>query len=89
METGIHNTSEIGRLRKVLLHRPGQELENLMPEYLERLLFDHSGENDAEVKSYMEALSKTGKYEVSDAIKAALADLWWSPSPGRRCGRRF
>ena len=40
METGIHNTSEIGRLRKVLLHRPGRELENLMPEYLERLLFD-------------------------------------------------
>lgn len=40
METGIHNTSEIGRLRRVLLHRPGRELENLMPEYLERLLFD-------------------------------------------------
>ena len=34
LETGIHNTSEIGRLKKVLLHRPGQELENLMPEYL-------------------------------------------------------
>ncbi len=32
--------SEIGRLKKVLLHRPGKELENLMPEYLERLLFD-------------------------------------------------
>ena len=40
LETGIHNTSEIGRLRKVMLHRPGLELENLMPEYLERLLFD-------------------------------------------------
>ena len=40
METGIHNTSEIGRLKRVLLHRPGAELENLMPEYLERLLFD-------------------------------------------------
>ena len=40
METGIHNTSEIGRLKKVMLHRPGEELENLMPEYLERLLFD-------------------------------------------------
>ena len=38
--TGLHNTSEIGRLRKVMLHRPGRELENLMPEYLERLLFD-------------------------------------------------
>ncbi|WP_409967169.1 arginine deiminase [Bengtsoniella intestinalis] len=40
MHTGIHNTSEIGRLQKVMLHRPGAELENLMPEYLERLLFD-------------------------------------------------
>ena len=40
METGIHNTSEIGRLKKVMLHRPGMELENMMPEYLEQLLFD-------------------------------------------------
>ena len=38
--TGLHNTREIGKLRKVLLHRPGRELENLMPEHLERLLFD-------------------------------------------------
>ncbi len=36
----IHVNSEIGRLKKVMLHRPGQELENLMPEYLDRLLFD-------------------------------------------------
>ena len=40
LKTGLHNTSEIGRLRQVMLHRPGRELENLMPEYLERLLFD-------------------------------------------------
>lgn len=40
LKTGLHNTSEIGRLRTVMLHRPGRELENLMPEYLERLLFD-------------------------------------------------
>ncbi|MGP1418543.1 MAG: arginine deiminase [Sphaerochaetaceae bacterium] len=33
-------TSEIAPLKKVLLHRPGQELENLTPNYLERLLFD-------------------------------------------------
>jgi arginine deiminase len=32
--------SEIGKLKTVLLHRPGQEIENLTPEYLERLLFD-------------------------------------------------
>ena len=40
LKTGLHNTSEIGRLRTVMLHRPGRELENLMPEYLDRLLFD-------------------------------------------------
>ena len=38
--TGLHSTSEIGRLQKVMLHRPGRELENLMPDNLERLLFD-------------------------------------------------
>ncbi|WP_352420059.1 arginine deiminase [Proteiniborus sp.] len=32
--------SEIGKLKTVLLHRPGRELENLVPDYLERLLFD-------------------------------------------------
>jgi len=32
--------SEIGRLKKVLLHRPGRELENLTPKWLEQLLFD-------------------------------------------------
>lgn len=32
--------SEIGKLKKVLLHRPGEELENLTPDMLERLLFD-------------------------------------------------
>ena len=32
--------SEIGQLEKVLLHRPGMELKNLTPRYLEDLLFD-------------------------------------------------
>lgn len=32
--------SEIAPLRRVLLHRPGQELEHLVPGTLERLLFD-------------------------------------------------
>ena len=40
MNSAINVYSEIGKLKKVLLHRPGKELENLMPEYLERLLFD-------------------------------------------------
>ncbi|MBR3705218.1 MAG: arginine deiminase [Oscillospiraceae bacterium] len=36
----IHVTSEIGQLKKVLLHRPGKELEHLVPDELSRLLFD-------------------------------------------------
>lgn len=36
----IHVTSEIGKLKKVLLHRPGNELLNLTPDTLGRLLFD-------------------------------------------------
>ena len=37
---GIHNYSEIGKLNRVLLHRPGEELEALTPSTIERLLFD-------------------------------------------------
>src|SRR5690554_4202513 len=33
-------TSEIGRLKKVMLHRPGKEIERLTPELLQLLLFD-------------------------------------------------
>ena len=36
----IHVKSEIGKLKTVLLHRPGKELENLTPDVLEKLLFD-------------------------------------------------
>jgi arginine deiminase len=32
--------SEIGRLKSVLLHCPGEEIENIVPDYLTRLLFD-------------------------------------------------
>lgn len=37
---GISVKSEIAPLKRVLLHRPGKELENLTPDTLERLLFD-------------------------------------------------
>ena len=40
MTKGLHVPSEIGQLKKVCLHRPGEELLNLPPFELERLLFD-------------------------------------------------
>ena len=36
----LNVTSEIGRLKTVLLHEPGKELENLVPNNLQELLFD-------------------------------------------------
>ena len=40
MQSPICIHSEVGKLKKVLVHRPGMELENLIPEYLSHLLFD-------------------------------------------------
>ena len=40
MIKGIHVTSETAPLKKVLLHRPGRELLNLVPDRLGELLFD-------------------------------------------------
>ena len=73
----INVTSEIGRLKKVLLHRPGKELENLMPDYLDRLLFDDipylkiaQEEHDV----FAKVLSDNGVevVYVEDLLKAAI-----------------
>ncbi len=39
-ESPLMVKSEIGRLKKVLIHRPGLEIERLTPDLLDRLLFD-------------------------------------------------
>ncbi|MFO7952984.1 MAG: arginine deiminase [Bacillota bacterium] len=40
MESVMSVNFEVGQLKKVLLHKPGLELKNLTPRYLEDLLFD-------------------------------------------------
>jgi len=57
-------------------------MDILISSNLERLLFHMSDENDVEVRGYMEQLNSEGKYEVSDAIKAKLAEEFW----GGFCG---
>ena len=79
MESGIHNTSEIGRLRRVLLHRPGGELENLMPEYLERLLFDdipYLKEAQEEHDAFADCLRQNGVEVVylTDLVLQSITD---------------
>ena len=52
-------------------------MDILISSNLERLLFDLSGENDAEIRMYMDALGSAGRYQVSDNIKAKLDDAFW------------
>ena len=40
MPSPIHVTSEIGKLKTVMLHRPGREIENVTPDSMYRLLFE-------------------------------------------------
>ena len=79
MNTGIHITSEIGPLRKVVLHRPGKELENLMPDYLERLLFDdipYLQEAQREHDAFADCLRQCGAEVVylTDLVVQSLTD---------------
>ena len=52
-------------------------MDILISSNLERLLFDLSGENDVEIRMYMDALGSAGRYQVSDNIKAKLDDAFW------------
>lgn len=57
---GINVYSEIGELKTVLVHRPGDELANLSPDLLERLLFDDTPDLKVAQKEH-DAFTKTFK----------------------------
>lgn len=48
-------------------------MDILISSNLERLLYLLSGRNDAEVRGYMAALAKDGKYTVSPVLHRAIA----------------
>ena len=76
MAKGIHNYSEIGKLRKVLLHRIGSEVDGLVPDNFERLLFDdipYLKVAQQEHDTFAETLRENGAevvYYVDEAAKA-------------------
>ena len=78
MDQPIRVNSEIGRLRTVLLHRPGEELENLTPEYLTDLLFDdipYLEQAQAEHDAFAQVLRDNG-VEVLYLDQLAAESLW-------------
>lgn len=79
MSSFINVTSEIGKLKKVMLHRPGQEVENLVPEYLGRLLFDdipYLKIAQQEHDKFAEVLRQNGAevYYLEELISEVLED---------------
>lgn len=75
----MYVTSEIGRLKKVLLHRPGTELEHIVPAYMEDLLFDEIPWLDRareEHDNFAAALTAEGAkvYYVGDLVADIMGD---------------
>ncbi len=75
----IKVNSEIGQLKKVLLHRPGRELSNLTPDTLEELLFDDVpwlAEAQREHDAFAETLRGAGVEVVylEDLVAEVLED---------------
>jgi arginine deiminase len=71
--------SEVGTLKKVMVHRPGSELQNLTPRYLSQMLFDEIPwleEAQAEHDGFVRALQDQGAevYYIEDLVAELLQD---------------
>lgn len=53
-------------------------MDILISSNLERFLYDLSGCDDKLIKSWMEQLNTTGKYEVTEDIKSKIRELFWA-----------
>ncbi len=80
MKESMKVWSEVGQLKKVLLHRPGLELKNLTPRYLEDLLFDEIpwlAKAQVEHDGFTRALEKNGVEVLY--VDHLLADIAGEP----------
>ncbi|WP_297210747.1 threonine synthase [uncultured Flavonifractor sp.] len=66
LSTGVYDRN------RTFYNTMSPSMDILISSNLERLLFDLSGHDDAQVRAYMEELGQTGRYEVNGAIKARM-----------------
>ena len=95
MPLGVH--SEVGRLRRVMVHRPGLEHTRLTPSNAEELLFDDVlwvARAKAEHDMFVEVMRDRGVevFEAEQLLAEALAkpearDWVCEPHPERAAGR--
>ena len=76
---GINVYSEVNQLKRVLLHRPGLELENMEPDLLEELLFEdipYLKKAQQEHDYFAEVLRTNGVHVeyITDLLATALSD---------------
>jgi len=58
--------NEVERLRRVVVHRPGSEIERMTQHDFERLLFEASGRDADAVKRMMESLKQSGAFTLDE-----------------------
>ena len=77
----IEVNSEIGRLRRVLVHQPGPEIDRMIPALMDELLFDDIlfGEVARQEHSRFTAILAAAGVEVLDAVDL-LADVLEAPA---------
>src|SRR5881227_3859827 len=75
----LHVTSEIGRLKSVLVHLPGREIDVMIPPMMGQLLFDDIlyGQVAREEHRRFQQLIRfvaAEAYEIQDLLEATLED---------------
>ena len=81
----IQVNSEIGRLRRVLVHRPGKEIDWMVPAMMETLLFDDilDGDEAREEHDLFSQMLRQAGVEVLEA-QDLLADVLANAEPRQR-----
>ncbi|HZK29416.1 MAG TPA: arginine deiminase family protein, partial [Clostridia bacterium] len=76
---GVNVYSEIGRLKRVLLHCPGKELDNLTPINMKSLLFEDIPDSEAAAREHLffaEVLRSVGTqvYYISELLAEVMRE---------------
>lgn len=79
-QSGVQIYSEIGQIKRILLHRPGGELDNLTPPNMNRLLFDEIPDSYVAAREhdmFADVLRGVGAevVYVSDLLADVLTDM--------------